>query len=209
MRTSLADGAGANLAALVAEVLYVAAFYAATSIRNRFGSETVSPETAYENARLMIDIEKEPHLYFEEALQDLFPGNPAFMRFWNIFYGFFHFAVTGFTAIWLYIRDPESYPKWRNVLACTTALALNRLRLFPPTPPRLLDSCGQFGMFCPNTHFGYWTRWQALRRPVVVRLGDHQGGVQPVRRHAEPAFRLVVLVLPRPLPACRTASARS
>jgi len=137
------------------EVLYVAAFYAVYSwIRNRFGSETVSPDVAFDNARLMIDVEKELHLYFEEALQDYFLGNPAFMRFWNIFYGFFHFAVTGFAMIWLYIRDPEGYPKWRNTLACTTALALVGFALFPLMPPRLLDSCGQFGV-CPSTHFGY------------------------------------------------------
>jgi len=137
------------------EVLYVAAFYAVYSwIRNRFGSETVAPAAAFRNARDIIDLEQMLHLYFEEALQDQFLGNPAFMRFWNIFYGFFHFAVTGFAMIWLYLRDPRSYPKWRNVLACTTALALVGFALFPLMPPRLLDSCGQFGV-CPSTHFGY------------------------------------------------------
>src|SRR3712207_8025410 len=46
-------------------------------------------------------------------------GNRPFMQFWNVFYGTFHFVVTAFAMIWTYLRFPERYALWRNVLACT------------------------------------------------------------------------------------------
>jgi len=144
------------------EVLYVLAFYLVYSwIRNRFGSAAVSPDRAFDNARRVIDVEKMLGLFHEETIQhwfvsaDLpthpaalhfgFPGARFFIQFWNVFYGTFHFIVTGGALIWLYRRFPSDYRKWRNVLAITTGLALLGFSLYPLMPPRLLADCGQFG----------------------------------------------------------------
>jgi hypothetical protein len=121
------------------EVLYVLAFYAVYSfIRNQFGSESVSPAAAFENAKDVISIERAVGLYHEETLQDWFLDWRWFIRFWNIFYGTFHFIVTAGALIWMFRSFPSRYPRWRNTLAFTTGLALIGFATFPLMPPRLL-----------------------------------------------------------------------
>jgi hypothetical protein len=145
------------------EILYVVAFYLVYSwIRNQFGSEAVSIDHAFDNARRIIDLEDALGLYIEPTVQSWFvsgqfadngsvvleygfPGAKLFLQFWNIFYGTFHFIITAGTLTWLFVRFPSSYRKWRNVLMFTTATALLGFTLFPLMPPRLLADCGTFG----------------------------------------------------------------
>ena len=80
-------------------------------------------------------------LFFEAALQRWYldlPGH-GFIEFWNVFYGTAHFLVTAGALVWLYRRDSERYPRWRNSLAFTTLLALIGFASFSLMPPRLLD----------------------------------------------------------------------
>jgi hypothetical protein len=141
------------------ELLYVAVFYLVYSaIRNQFGSAAVSPDRALDHARLIIDIERGLHLFFEETVQSWFvtasadgtlhfgpPGGRPFLAMWNIFYGTFHFVVTAVAMLWLFRRFPDDYAKWRNTLAFTTGFALLGFALFPLMPPRLLTDCGEWG----------------------------------------------------------------
>jgi len=123
------------------EVVYVGVFYGIyTVIRNQFGSAAVEVGEAFANARWVIDVERAVGLYHEETLQDWFLPYDGFIRFWNIYYGTLHFVVTGAALIWLYRRFPQRYARWRNVLACTTAIALIGYALFPLLPPRLLPA---------------------------------------------------------------------
>jgi hypothetical protein len=175
------------------EVVYILAFYAVYSfIRNQFGSEAVSPSVAFDHARDMISIERAVGLYHEETLQDWFLGSEPFIRFWNIFYGTFHFVVTAFALIWTFRRFPHRYPLWRNTLAFTTALALIGFATYPLMPPRLLPASYGFvdtlkeigGLWSfdsgamqkvsnqyaamPSLHFG-WSTWCFLVLYPVVR----------------------------------------
>jgi hypothetical protein len=168
------------------EVIYVLAFYAVYSfIRNQFGSESVGAEHAFHNARHVISIERFVGLYHEETLQDWFLPFHGFIRFWNVFYGSAHFIITTVAIIWTFRRFPDRYPRWRNTLACCTALALIGYATFPLMPPRLLpdsygfvDTLQQFGGLwsfdsgavskisnqyaaMPSLHFA-WASWCAL-----------------------------------------------
>jgi hypothetical protein len=140
------------------EILYVLAFYLLYSwIRNRFGSNSVGPEKAYEHARQIIDLEEAMGLYVEPTVQRwfvepvagglrfTFAGAKPFLQFWNVFYGTFHFVVTAGALLWLYRRFPGDYRRWRNTLAFTTGLALVGFSLYPLMPPRLLSACTDFG----------------------------------------------------------------
>lgn len=121
------------------ELLYVLAFYAVYSfIRNRFGSAAVGPEHAFDNARHIIRIERLFGLFQEQRIQSWFIDWRWFMRFWDIYYGTFHFVVTAGAMIWLYRRWPGRFALWRNVLAFTTGFALVGFATFPLMPPRLL-----------------------------------------------------------------------
>jgi len=132
------------------EVLLIGVFYAVyTFTRNRFGSarlaELGKPTQAFDNALELIRIERAIGLYREEAIQQAFLGARWFIRFWNIFYGTFHFAVTIGLFVWMFARKREIFTKWRNVILATTALALIGFSLYPVMPPRLLDDTSHYG----------------------------------------------------------------
>jgi hypothetical protein len=168
------------------EVLYILAFYFVYSVvRNMQGSASVSELHAFNHARDIIDLERWLHIYNEEAVQQAFLGYRGFMEFWNLFYGTFHFFVTIGALLWLFRRFPDRYPRWRNALAGTTALALVGFALYPLLPPRLLppsfgfvDTLRVYGSLwsfdsgamhkisnqyaaMPSLHFG-WSAWCAL-----------------------------------------------
>jgi hypothetical protein len=177
------------------EAIYVLLFYVVYSaIRNLFGSAAVSAETAFDNAVVIMDIERAIGTFHEETIQDWFLGSRWFIQFWNVFYGTFHFAVTTFCIVWLFRRFPERYVRYRTTLAATTALALIGFATFPLMPPRLLphsfgfvDTLKEYGGLwsfdsgamqkvsnqyaaMPSLHFA-WSTWCAmvlvptLRRP--------------------------------------------
>ena len=136
------------------ELLVLAVFYAGYSyIRNQFGSAAVDWAVAYENAQAVINVERAMGLYIELDVQQLFIDWTPFMQFWNVFYGTFHFGVTAFALVWLYIKFPEDYPKWRTAGLTATGLALVGFALFPLMPPRLLGDCGIYGACVPNTGY--------------------------------------------------------
>jgi hypothetical protein len=168
------------------EVLYIAAFYGVYSlIRNTQGSATVSAAHALGHARAVIRIERGLHLFIEERVQDAFLGWRWFIQFWDLFYGTFHFVVTIAALVLLFRRFPARYPRWRNTLAATTALALIGFATYPLMPPRLLPASYGFvdtlriygGLWnfesgpvaqvsnqyaaMPSLHFA-WSTWSAL-----------------------------------------------
>ena len=166
------------------EVLYVVAFYLVYSVIRNTGASTAGKEHAFTNAKRVIEMERFVGLYHEETLQDLFLSLRWFIRFWNVYYGSFHFVVTAAALVWCFRRMPERYALWRNTLALTTGLALIGFAFFPLMPPRLLppsygfvDTLATYGGLwsfdsgtmkqisnqyaaMPSLHFG-WALWSA------------------------------------------------
>ena len=81
----------------------------------------------------------------ELQIQNFFIEWTWFIQFWNVFYGTFHFGVTIFALVWLYIKFPSKYSRQRFFLLSSTGTALIGFSLFPLMPPRLLSNCGEFG----------------------------------------------------------------
>ena len=136
------------------EALITLGFYVIYSaIRNQFGSalgESIK-DSAFRNAIRVIDGEKALGLYFEEWVHQTFLDWDAFIIFWNVFYGSFHFLVTIFAMVWLFLRFPQRYTYMRSALASTTSLALIGFAFFPLMPPRLLSNCAsQYGACVPG-----------------------------------------------------------
>lgn len=126
------------------EAAIVVAFYLVySSIRNRFGSNTIAadgvPEAAFHNAERIIRIERAIGLFHEETIQELFLSQRWFIQFWNVYYGTAHFFVTLAVFIVLFFKRKDVFPQWRNTLAAMTALAIIGFAFFPLMPPRLLD----------------------------------------------------------------------
>jgi hypothetical protein len=130
------------------EALYILAFYAIyTAVRDTQGSagrgQTAPSTTALRHAHDVIRVERDLLLFHEHQVQHYFVVHlsslaPRFFEFWDLWYGTTHFVVTGAVVIWLFRRQPERYPFWRNTLAIMTALALVGFAVFPLMPPRLL-----------------------------------------------------------------------
>ena len=207
MTTAAAGGspAGARLERPVTlrwwkEAIYIAAFYAVYSVvRNQFGSAAVGRNVAFGHAREVISIERWLGSFHEETIQQWFLDDRAFIQWWNLFYGTFHFVVTTVAIVWLFRKQPWRYVRWRTALAATTGIALVGFALFPLMPPRLLparygfvDTLQAYGGLwsfdsgamqkvsnqyaaMPSLHFG-WSLWcclvflPALRRPWARAL---------------------------------------
>jgi hypothetical protein len=132
------------------ELIYVVLVYAAYSgVRNQFGSggADVDPEPAFNHAKAIIQLQRNIRLYFEDTLQRWYLDLPlhGLIRFWNIYYGLFHFVVVTIALVWMFRKAPERYRLWRNTLALTTLLALVGFASFSLMPPRLLDGPGTYG----------------------------------------------------------------
>lgn len=131
------------------EISITLVFYVVYStVRNQFGSAIGGTirDRALVNAEHVIDLERALHLFHEQWIQSQFIDHDWFIRFWNIFYGSFHFAVTLGVMIFLFRRHPVRYVQMRSALASTTAVALIGFATFPLMPPRLLEnSVSQFG----------------------------------------------------------------
>jgi PAP2 superfamily len=135
------------------ELIYVVLVYAAYSgVRNQFGSGggAVDPEPAFNHAKAIIQLQRNMGLYFEDTLQRWYLDLPlnGLIRFWNVYYGLFHFVVVAVALVWLFRKAPWRYRLWRNTLAFTTLLALIGFASFSLMPPRLLDDPGTYGG-CP------------------------------------------------------------
>ena len=129
-------------------------YFVYSEIRNQFGSALGDSvrRRSYENALDIIGIEKAMGLYHEEWTQQQFLDWDWFIVFWNVFYGSFHFIVTIFVMVYLFLRFPTRYILMRSMLAVTTASALIGFALYPLMPPRLLSNCAsQYGA-CVTGH---------------------------------------------------------
>lgn len=113
---------------------------------------------------MIIKLEQALGLYREEAVQRLFLGMRPVIKGLNVYYGSAHFLVTGGVLVWLFVRQPDRYPRWRWTLACTTLLGLIGFVAFPVMPPRLIETMQQgvgqraMGSFVDTLHTvgGLW-----------------------------------------------------
>ena len=138
--------------------------------------------------RQIISLEHHLGIFHEETIQHWALHFRPLIIVANYFYGSLHFIVTIFAGIFLFRHYSDDYPRFRNTLAITTALALIGFTLFPLTPPRMFprlrrhaaegpafwsfDSGGmqkvsnQFAAM-PSVHIA-WSTWCALA--LVPRL---------------------------------------
>lgn len=119
-----------------AEIATIVAFYLVYSaVRN---ANQGGAQVAFSHARVVIDWERALGLYHEETIQDWALRWRPLVIAMNYAYGSLHFIVTAWVGVRLFRRHPDHYPLWRNVLGCTTGLALVGFLLWPLMPPRLV-----------------------------------------------------------------------
>jgi hypothetical protein len=194
-----------------AEIAFVLAFYFVYStIRN---SNEGSPGVARANAYRLMDWQEALGINHEGAIHRWALEYKPLIIASNYFYGSLHFVVTIGVGIWLFRRFSDDYPRFRNTLAITTAVALIGFIMFPLMPPRLLpasygfvDTLEQYPTLwsfnsgaaskisnqyaaMPSVHVA-WATWCTLA--LVPRLSSRVGKWLAI---AYPIVTVVVIVL--------------
>ena len=196
------------------EVLAILGFYFIYSaIRNANEGGT---RHAFHNAQRIITLEHHLGIFHEETLQRWALHFKPLIIASNYFYGSLHFIVTIGVGIWLFRKWSNDYPRFRNTLAITTAVALIGFITFPLMPPRLLhDIDASYGFVdtlakyptlwsfnsgaaskisnqfaaMPSVHIA-WATWCTLA--LVPRVRSRAGKVLAI---AYPITTLIVIVL--------------
>ena len=101
------------------------------------------PSEAFENGRLIIDLERNLHSLVELDIQRVILSAGDWIvhavnwTYWNS-----QFTVVGLALLWVYFRRTDSFLRLRNVLLLVNMLALVGFVLMPTAPPRFFPELG-------------------------------------------------------------------
>jgi hypothetical protein len=98
--------------------------------------------TADANAHHVINFERSLGVFTEARLQDLVVTSATVVRFLNVYYLVAHVAVTAAVFVWLYVRHPEGYRRFRDVMVAITLAGMVVHLVFPLAPPRMFPHLG-------------------------------------------------------------------
>lgn len=121
---------------LWAEVVLIAVCYSAYSfVRNLVPT---AEDSAMQRAVEILRAERAVGLDVEYAVNRLFVDVQWLGVTANYYYATLHFVVTIGVLVWLYVRHPGRYAKFRSLMFATTVTALLGFWLYPLAPPRML-----------------------------------------------------------------------
>jgi membrane-associated phospholipid phosphatase len=101
------------------------------------------PLEAFENGRLVIDVQRSLHTLVEPELQHVvLQAGGAFLVAVNWTYWFAQFVVVGLALLWIYFFRNEAFLRVRNWILVTNLLALVGYVLMPTAPPRMFPEAG-------------------------------------------------------------------
>ena len=119
------------------ELLAILVFYVVYSaIRNIHGG-ALPPPHAFDHAHQIMSLEHHLGIFHEQTFQEWALHFRPLIIFSNYYYGSFHFIVTIYAGIFLYRHYTDDFPRFRNTIAITTAIALVGFTLYPLAPPRM------------------------------------------------------------------------
>ena len=99
-------------------------------------------QTALDNARDVMGVERSLGVFTEAHLQDLVLHDTRLVRFLNGYYLVAHVAATTAAFVWLYVRHPPMYRRFRNVMIVITTAGMAVHLLLPLAPPRMFPHLG-------------------------------------------------------------------
>jgi hypothetical protein len=125
---------------LLRELALVVALLLVYKYARFLGRDHVSAALA--NARDVIGIERSLGVFSEARFQDLVLDDTALIRFLNAYYLIAHVAVTVAAFVWLYVRHPSTYRRFRDVMIVITVTGMTLHLLMPLAPPRMFPKLG-------------------------------------------------------------------
>jgi len=121
------------------EIAIIAALYGVWRLARQLPIATTSGAT--ERARWLDDVQHALHMPSELTLQTFVLDHDYLARPINLYYIGLHIPTLLLFLVWMFVRHRDQYPRWRNVLALTTAFCLV-IRFVRVAPPRLLTDLG-------------------------------------------------------------------
>jgi hypothetical protein len=97
---------------------------------------------AFDNAHLLLGLERRLHLPYEQTLQSVVLALPDLARAANGYYAGVHFPLTFAVLVWLFLRRPAHYLWARRSLVAATAAGLVITIALPTAPPRMMTGYG-------------------------------------------------------------------
>jgi membrane-associated phospholipid phosphatase len=119
--------------------LFGGAYYAYRLVRGFVDGQAT---LAFENARALVNFERDLGLFFEPGLQSWAQGEEWIVTAANWMYVNSHFVVTTTFLIWLYIARNHAYYYVRNMFMVAMGLALVGYLAYPTAPPRFMPEWG-------------------------------------------------------------------
>ena len=119
--------------------LVALAYYLYRAVRGLIDGDV---STAFDNARLLVDIERAMGLFFEPALQTWALAWPGLVDVASGIYVHSHFVITTTFLVWLYFRRNDGFYLVRDMFLIAMAIALAGYVLFPTAPPRMMPEWG-------------------------------------------------------------------
>ncbi len=121
-------------------LLFAAAYYLYRIVRGMVDGKAAD---AFENARVLVDVERSLNLFFEADLQNWALSSASFIvDAANFLYVNAHIGLTLGFLVWLYLRRNDSFYFVRNMFMIAMGLALVLYMLFPTAPPRFFPEWG-------------------------------------------------------------------
>jgi membrane-associated phospholipid phosphatase len=100
------------------------------------------PAQAFENGRLVIDVERAFNTLVEVDLQQVILRSDLLVEAVNWTYWLAQFPVLGLALLWIYLFRNEAFLRVRNWVLATNLLALVGYALVPTAPPRMFAEWG-------------------------------------------------------------------
>jgi membrane-associated phospholipid phosphatase len=97
------------------------------------------PHIAFQNADLVLRLERELRINWEYSLQQQVIGSRLVTNVLNWIYIYGHWPVIVVTLIWLLTRHPDVFRRTRNAMFLSGAIGMVVFATFPVAPPRLDD----------------------------------------------------------------------
>jgi hypothetical protein len=96
-------------------------------------------ERAFRNAQRIIDLEKSLGIFVEGDLQRLVARSDFLVDFSNWIYIWGHWPVIAAVGLFLLLRRPAGYFRYRNAFLISGGIGIIIFATFPVAPPRLTD----------------------------------------------------------------------
>lgn len=97
---------------------------------------------AFRNAERVIAFERSVGIQIETDLQNHITSHDWAMDLANSYYIYGYWPVLVGTILWLIVKHPDAYPRYRNALLASGALSLIIFAVFPLAPPRFMSDHG-------------------------------------------------------------------